>query len=313
MVHSEIPTLNSRPIAPAQVNRDFVLAKCNYFVNVQLWPLKSKINPEQWLSNFTSDEIDHAVHLLNSFIFFPDAIVNQLFVSAFQDLSRTIRRPSEPFISTRAAWKTFCSDVLITYVTGETPNATDSGYTFARKARQLIDITENRILSPNAVLNELIANGPRPVVFVDDFVGSGNQFLATWNRPVRIRDGHTMSFQHYASVSRQTDFFYCPLVCTQYGREQIVSKCPVVTLNSAHYLPPTYSAIADNSVIWPEHLRQTGPRFVETASRRAGIPEDKWRGYRNLGLALAFDHGVPDATLPIFYWNSGWKPLQERK
>ncbi len=38
-------------------------------------------------------------------------------------------------------------------------------------------------------------------------------------------------------------------------------------------------------------------------------------GYHERGLLLAFEHSVPDATLPIF-WSSGkngWTPLVERR
>lgn len=37
------------------------------------------------------------------------------------------------------------------------------------------------------------------------------------------------------------------------------------------------------------------------------------KGYREQGLALAFEHGIPDACPPIFYWETGdWKPLMNR-
>lgn len=49
-----------------RVNQELVQAKCDYFVDVQLWPLKATLDPERWLSNFENDELDHAIHLLNS-------------------------------------------------------------------------------------------------------------------------------------------------------------------------------------------------------------------------------------------------------
>lgn len=58
--------LEPRPITPAVVKKEFVLAKCKYFVDVHLWQIRNSIDPERWLSNFESSETDHAVHLLNS-------------------------------------------------------------------------------------------------------------------------------------------------------------------------------------------------------------------------------------------------------
>jgi hypothetical protein len=56
--------VKSDPIKPVKVTKDFVLAKCNYFVDVQLWPIHSEMDPERWLSNFKPEEMDHAVQLL---------------------------------------------------------------------------------------------------------------------------------------------------------------------------------------------------------------------------------------------------------
>lgn len=94
-----------------------------------------------------------------------------------------------------------------------------------------------------------------------------------------------------------------------------MNTCTRVKVSAAHLLPPTYSAIAPDSILWPASLRNDGIRFIERASARAGIPDEDWRGYAGLGLALAFDHyTTPDATLPLFYWEqNGWTPLVHRK
>jgi hypothetical protein len=55
---------------------------------------------------------------------------------------------------------------------------------------------------------------------------------------------------------------------------------------------------------------------VKAVSARIGIPDsggavvNDWQGFHCLGLSLAFYDSVPDATLPIFYWEeNGWNPL----
>ena len=66
-------------------------------------------------------------------------------------------------------------------------------------------------------------------------------------------------------------------------------------------------------------MRAEGQAWIADASRRGGVPDTNgaqpgdWRGFAKLGLALAFEHGVPDATLPLFYWDGpGWEPLMRR-
>jgi hypothetical protein len=35
-----------------------------------------------------------------------------------------------------------------------------------------------------------------------------------------------------------------------------------------------------------------------------------WQGFHRLGLALAFEHGAPDATIAMLRWNANnWQPL----
>lgn len=306
-----------RPITPAVVKKDFVLAKCKYFVDVHLWGLPENIDPARWLSNFDGPEMDYAVHLLNGFMYFSDRLTNQMFAEAFHGLSNFIRLPGDSFLSIQADWRAFVKSVIITPVTGEVPSITDSGFIFARMARQRLGLDESQILSPEATLECLLRRGPRPVVFVDDFVGSGNQFIDTWERRMELSNSTVMSFETYSSV-RGSRFFYCPVVCTQDGCDRLQRECPKVVINPAHVLSPKHSALSPDSFIWPEHLKAGAFNFIERASARAGIPdtgggEDDWRGFNMLGLALAFEHSVPDATLPLFYWErNDWKPLVRR-
>ena len=57
--------------------------------------------------------------------------------------------------------------------------------------------------------------------------------------------------------------------------------------------------------------------FLFEASRRAGIVDElgsNWAGFENLALPLAFFHCVPDATLPLYFWErNGWSPLIRRR
>jgi hypothetical protein len=213
-----MPTL-AAPALPtaAAISRDFVQSKCDYFVDVQLWPLRTELNPEAWLSNFPPDEIDHAVHLLNGFIYFSSAITKRLFYAAFQSLSMDVAS-SETMRRTRAAWSSFVDSVIITRVTGETPSDTDSGFIFSRMARQALKIDEERVLPPEKAIETVLARRGGRVVFVDDFVGSGNQFRDTWRREYDL-NGRKISFERVASAVSDVDWIYCPVLCTVPGRD----------------------------------------------------------------------------------------------
>ena len=296
------------------VNREHVLAKLDYFVDVQIWPLNTEINPSDWLDNFPESEEPFAVNLLNAFMYFARPLMEQMFVSAFQSLSPLVAGTALSFPDAQVSWRNFLEQVVVTQVTGETPNPSDSGYLFQRKARQLLGIAQAQISSPEGVLRRLHAGDQTPVVFVDDFVGSGRQFIKTWTRQFDIGDRRPLSFADASSHGLGAAFFYCPLICTEHGRDRILNRCPQVRVSPAHLLSDEYSAFSERSRIWPKEMQEGGVRFLEEASMRAGIPRSRWRGFDRLGLALAFEGSVPNATLPIFYWRqNGWRPLVERK
>ncbi len=299
----------------AKINREFILAKCEYFSDIQIWPLPEKLNPEGWLSNFNQDdenEMKHAFHLLNSFIYYSETLINQMFQVLFQNLSMRLFASNLSFVQTRDDWKKFCDRVIFTRVTGEDVNDSDSGYLFVRRARQFLDIDEERILSPKDTLEQISDSEKRPIVFVDDFVGSGKQFLETWKGEIDTRNHGRTSFKKLVTSIRDLDFIYCPLMCTSYGKNNIEKECSQVTIFPAHFLPSKYSALAPDSIIWPKDLLQTAPTFLESVCLRAGIPD--WKGFHDLALTIGFAHGIPDASLPIFYFSeNGWNPLMERR
>ena len=304
-----LPRTTAATILPPKLTVSDVLSKANYFTDVQLWPLQFKFNPEGWLNNFLDSEQQHAIYLLNGFMYFSSYLMDQMLVSSFQSLSSTLYAPGDSFLTLQAKWRLFVDTVIITYVTGETPNPTDSGVSFARRARQSLRIDQAMIMEPDEAVRTLVRQ-PGPVVFVDDFVGSGNQFITTWRRPVQLSTGPFTSFERLCAI-RGTEFYYCPLLCTEYGFQRLQSSCSAVHVCPAHVLSPMYSALDPSSILWPTHLQPTAVDFVRNASLRAGIVE--WSGFHNLGLAVALGDSIPDATLPIFYWNrNSWRPLMER-
>ena len=301
-------------IVEPTLTRQDITRRCEYFGDVHLWPHLEELDPDRWLSNFRSDEEEYAVNLLQAFMYYSEELCNALFRSAFLSLSKQqILGRSSVTIADAQRWRNFVDTAIFTYVTGERPRPTDSGHAFARKARQLLGIDEERIIPPDEALQRSLLRS-LPVVFVDDFVGSGDQFIHTWHRRVRLSPGHEKTFQEIVTATG-SQCFYIPLVATSYGLKEIDDSCTGCSILPAHVLPPEYSAIQADSVLWPEHLRSGAAEFLKTVSDRACIPdmdgnEGDWRGFHKLALTIGFHHKVPDATLPWFTWaQKGGKPL----
>jgi hypothetical protein len=293
--------------------------KCRSFVDVQLWPINTVFDTQGWLSNF-SNENDKliALHLLNGFLFYGDLQVNAMLQSNFQMLSKSVRRPGDNFEISKSKWTTFISNSIFTVVKGELPNLTDSGFHYMRKARQELRIKEEQI-KDNKEAIEFARNNPTiNIIFLDDFLGSGDQFISTLKRKSVLDDGSNVSFEDL-STSGSVKCYYLPIISTEYGAKRIKGRYPNVTINPVHYLGDEYSLFSSNSIVIPNSMYTDAIKLVEEYSKKVGLIEDNggvsdWRGYHKLGLLIAIRDSIPDATLPIFHWNkNGWIPLMERR
>jgi hypothetical protein len=300
-------------LAAHEVSELFVLQKTSFFVDTQLWPSRQILDPLGWLSNFDDDERPYAVHLLNVFMFFSESMCDAMLRATVQSLSADLAARAVSLAEAESRWREFLSTVVVSYVHGERPNASDSGHLFARKARQVLGIAEHQILEPAEAISVLLSRRNGVLLLVDDFVGSGRQMLSTWNRSYASRDGKKGNLRTLAE--RGTRIVYVPLIATSYGLSELRATCLGLEVRAAHELDPRYSLTHPTSILWPDSLRSRGINFILTASTRAGILDvgAHWQGFHDLALGVGFWHGVPDATLPLFLWDrNDWKPLLRR-
>lgn len=293
----------------AQQALDRVRVKEEYFVDVRVWPVQAEFDPNGWLRNFCDEDVPYAALLLDSFVYFSSQMADAMFASAVQAISTQFN--SSNHANSANSWRIFLESALFCVVTGENPNPSDSGYLFARKARQVLGITEERLVEPDVCLGALIRNGNRPVIFIDDFVGSGNQFAEMWERQYEV-GSEILSFFIISKNNPSTPFYYCPVLSTKYGLDTLNRRCPSVKLFPAHILDPLSSPLHPATTVFPPELRAQGQEMIERVSKDIGIPADAWRGFHDLGCAVAFEHCIPDATLPLFYWSQNWRPLMRR-
>jgi hypothetical protein len=294
-----------------------VIANCERLVDLHAWP-PTKLDVDGWLANFSGGERTFAAHLLNNFMFFSDRTVEALFSAAFHGVSNSLRAGWPPFSSGMHVWNSFLDSVIITFAQGEIANVTDSGHIFARKARKMFDIPQVRVMDPDKALAKILRGFRGPVVFVDDFVGSGEQFVSTWTRARNLDGVGLHSFAELATLTPPADnhIFYCTAIMTERGYKRLGSDCSAVMLSAGNIIPGNFSLVAADSVLWPDSFRQDGINFIQTVSQRIGLPsdgsEDDWRGFDKLGLGLAFEDSTPDATIPLFHWSKQWTPLVRR-
>ena len=242
---SSVVRLAAQPISEA-----LVLQKSEYFSDVQVWPERSVLDPNGWLGNFQESERSMAATLLNSFLFVNERMTNGLLRAGVQALSTDIVAAGASLAEAKALWRSFRGSLVLSYVHGETPRAVDSGLLFARKARQVLEINENQIVDPLQAVLQLRDRSEGTLLLLDDFVGSGRQMEATW---IRVYGQESGSGRSIAGLcSNGINVIYVPLIATSYGVNTLITRCHGLQVRPVHLLDHRYSAIACDSVLWPD-------------------------------------------------------------
>lgn len=285
-----------------------VLAKCEALIKSTIWPTQDKIRPRAWLNNFEESDRGVASYLLDKFVFFSNHYTDRLLYKAYNDLISHFEGYAE------ADLLSVFQNIKVTPLEGELPNPSDSGNLLCRKMRQSFNFAEANIVTPAQAV--AFANDGEFILFVDDFIGSGDQFLETWRRNYLTE--YPKSFCHIALDNGPT-FVVLALVCTESALARINSELDHVTVFSCHIVDERSSIFNLQDC---KYTFREIDAFLEKYCDRLTPQEEYIRnnreflkyGYHRLGLLLGFEHSVPDATLPVF-WSAGtgdWSPLYER-
>ena len=148
-----------------------------YFREFSVWPVIPEFDTEGWLGNFLPEEMELAEDLLASFCFFNERMTDALLRAAIQNYFGQEHQGCQ---SSEKRLEDYFRETGFIVCEGEEPHPTDSGNLFARKLRDKFLVPQSNIMRPEAGLSRR-TNFQR-FVFVDDFSGSGNQFLSTWSR-----------------------------------------------------------------------------------------------------------------------------------
>ena len=209
----------------------------------------------------------------------------------------------------------FLDRCIYSFIPGEVPGPADSGNLFARKLRDELHIPEMQIVNYSDLLDTLnIFKKPVPIVFVDDFVGSGQQVLKAWSKN-QFSNGLTLKEicekDNHCAV-------YAPLIVNTMGYDVIRDHCQGLNLSTNHVLGPEYNLFNQDCICWKNDsdLFKKGVELILRKSQMLGIPstngydERDEKGYGMQGLAISFEHGAPDAIPAFFYWTAdNWTPL----
>lgn len=290
---------------------DETIEHYNYFRDVQACPLSEKFNYKGWLSNFKDDyDKELASAILDFFNYYPENMVNQM-------LRTSVGRAGYELSKYFSDWKhdDFKNRCFYTFIPGENPNPSDSGNLFIRKLRDDLNIPENRLFDYRDIYSKLESSTETiPIVFVDDFVGSGAQCYKAWCE--NTGGLHNLTLKEISLIYKHK-FIYAPLIINYKGYDNIKANCEGLILSPAHIINEEYDIFNRSCLCWRNNnYYEDGVDLILRKSNELGIPSTNGRsvndekGFNKQGLAIAFEHGAPDAIPAIFYWEAeNWTPL----
>jgi len=289
-----------------------VIAKCDNLVRTGLWRGSPVIRVNAWMNNFESADKVAAAMLLDHFVFFSNGAVEAMLKATYRQFQNKI------FSQMGSLASDYLEKIVFTSVEGEDPNVTDSGNFMCRKLRQVLALPDSRFVEPIEALR--LGRQGQGVVFVDDFLGSGSQFLSTWGRGYFDLDDESFKSLFEKGKLRA---HYLVLVATRKGIDRLRSDVDGLAVTTSHIVDEFMSV---RSLPWNPLLpdgfnaAEEIPKFLNKYARRLKLSghmdyeETRAYGHNSFGLLLAFEHSTPDATIPIL-WAEGeskWTPLIRR-
>jgi hypothetical protein len=267
----------------------------------------------RWIANFRSDEEKYfAACVLDALMYRSKdqtlALIKQMLQRTLPDLMRL----DPPGVPTPNDWYAALSTPagvadpgvrLVTAVT-QTDPPTKSAHHVGRLLKRHFRVSEEWIIKAWEI-SDHFARGVRSFIFIDDFLGTGDQFEKFYNAE---------AIASHAGIYAA----YVPLVAHMTGVSYIKRRLPqirvasVESLTEAHALFSPSSKYFEDGVNGPETARNF--YYALLKDRGINLTGPDRGGFGGLELAYVFEHAAPDNCLPILWWRHSpqWIPLFDR-
>lgn len=277
----------------SEIYFDQIVNRCRAYVRMGIWTIDATAL-DGWLSNFVSAEEKHlAACLLDKAIFRDEAQVRAMILQLLQrTLSDALAAPNEFGID----WQMLLSDsnqdpaVRIVPVIRDLDSPAKSGPLVARLYRRLGGVADEWMIWPWLIRKHVKA-GIRCLLLIDDFVGSGKQFTSFAKR-FRL------------DQLRDVKIVYAPLIAHPEGITAIRESHPGILVVPGEILSADTSVLPETGKSSDGHNTNESARVAYRAywTRRAIRLQKKMLfGWEGLNLGFAFNHGTPNASLPLFW------------
>jgi hypothetical protein len=284
-----------------------VVTDVTRLIGNQLWPVDSSAF-KGWFGQFSSQEER----------FFAAALLHRLtlrtkrqFSASLQalyrgPLSHVVYPADDDLQLTRALCGNDDPKIRLVPVLRESDSPTKSGVVVLRRLQRLLRLNPKWIVWPWKASAMLKEGSIDRVIFVDDFLGSGDQFrdfFKEWKFP---------------DMLGPDNMIYSPVVAHAKGVENLRTRFPqlIVTVietlgEDAHFFDDaSWSHLSRGQISGADALAWY-EKFAKT--RRLSPKNAGTLGVGNLALTFGFEHSTPNNALPILWYSgSNWCALLDR-
>ena len=283
---------------------DHIIARCKDLIAHNIWQGMDDLQLNRWLNNFPSAEQRYfAARVLDILMYRSEpqtkSMLTHLFQRTIPDVARHHSFGSHLYSVCDRLQTDHEPDLRLVPVSPGGHATMSSGPLITRLAQKHLNFRKRWIIPHRKI------HSTTPfVVFLDDFIGTGNQFHG---------------FIRQANLTRlvtERRCCYVALAAHTTGIEYLRCKFPDLAVSAVDLLSARNSLFHRHSLAFPDGTNSiTDARaFYRQVLASFGIRQRYQGGYGGLDLAYAFAHAAPNNSTPLLWWppNGQWTPLFRR-
>lgn len=275
-------------------------------IDQKIWDSISSTDLDNWISNFKSTE----EKLLSAILL--DALIPRSAAQTTSILTSAIERalphaiysnPQDVFdginFLEKLKSKNISGDIRIVPVIRNIDPPTKSGPSIARLFKRQLGINEKYMIWP-WLIDEKIKEGVETFVFIDDVLATGQQASEFF-------ESHKIN-QYDSKVT----FSYIPLLAHSRGLERIRNEFPNIKICAVEKITPEDSLFNSEKF---KKISDLEDLYMSVAEKHQSerFLKKMAKGYDGLALTFSYYHATPNATLPLYWYESDdFSPLVKR-
>jgi len=278
---------------------DKIINRSYDFIDSGIWSGITLERLDTWFHSFKTDEEKYlAVKILESLVYRSEeqtiALAKQLFQRVLPDLLI-----GTPYDKHRAEWLDIfgdrefdatsrCQYRLVPIIRTNDP-PTKSGPALARLYKRQLQFNEHLMIWPWQI-GEEIEQGQKLFLFIDDFLGTGKQFVKFYKK---------YAISKYGS---DIEFVYLPLAAHEKGVSKVRELCKNIKIGTAELLVDKTNNFF-NGFDDTNSDAAAKDFYIKTSNKYLGLSSDSTLGYGKLSVTYAFEHATPNASVPLLWGN----------